>query len=59
MLSSTNVSRFFTVIGCLMVPPLASAQAPLQFNVPYSCQDGYTRIISRCEKNPRGGEVCF
>ena len=41
------------------MPALAAAQQPLQFNVPYSCQDGYTRIISRCEKNARGGEVCF
>jgi len=41
------------------MPAVAAAQQPLQFNVPYSCQDGYTRIISRCEKNARGGEVCF
>src|SRR5688572_29022430 len=59
MLSSTNVSRVVTFVGCLVVPALASAQQPLQFNVPYSCQDGVTRIISRCEKNARGGEVCF
>lgn len=59
MLSSTYVSRVLTLVGCLTVPALASAQQPLQFNVPYSCQDGYTRIISRCEKNARGGEVCF
>jgi len=59
MLSSPYVSRVVTFVGCLMVPALASAQEPLQFNVPYSCQDGYTRIISRCEKNARGGEVCF
>ena len=59
MLSSTSVSRVVTFIGCLIMPALASAQQPLQFNVPYSCQDGYTRIISRCEKNARGGEGCF
>jgi hypothetical protein len=59
MLSSPYVSRVVTFVGCLVVPALASAQEPLQFNVPYSCQDGYTRIISRCEKNARGGEVCF
>jgi len=59
MPSSTYVSRVVTFVGCLMVPTLANAQQPLQFNVPYSCQDGVTRIISRCEKNARGGEVCF
>src|SRR5215208_5453750 len=59
MLSSTYASGVVTFVGCLVLPALASAQEPLQFNVPYSCQDGYTRIISRCEKNARGGEVCF
>src|SRR6186997_2199035 len=59
MLCSTYVSRVVTFVGCLMVPTLANAQQPLQFNVPYSCQDGVTRIITRCEKNARGGEVCF
>jgi hypothetical protein len=59
VLSSTFVSGVVTFVGCLMVPVLASAQQTLQFNVPYSCQDGYTRIITRCEKNARGGEVCF
>jgi hypothetical protein len=59
MRSSTDVSRVVTFVGCLMVPAVANAQEPLQFNVPYSCQDGVTRIISRCEKNARGGEVCF
>ena len=59
MPSSSCLSRVVTFVGCLMIPALASAQQPLQFNVPYSCQDGYTRIISRCEKNARGGEVCF
>lgn len=51
--------RTATFVGCLMVPGLAGAQQPLQFNVPYSCQDGVTRVINRCEKNARGGEVCF
>jgi hypothetical protein len=59
MLSSHYLSRAVTFVGCLLVPALAGAQQPLQFNVPYSCQDGLTRIISRCEKNARGGEVCF
>jgi len=45
--------------GCLAaVSPLVYAQAPLQLNVPYSCQDGWTRTITRCEKNARA-EVCF
>ena len=48
------------MLGSLgVLPASADAQQPLQFNVPYSCQDGFTRIISRCEKNARGGEVCF
>jgi len=48
------------MVGSLvMLPASAGAQQPLQFNVPYSCQDGVTRIISRCEKNARGVEVCF
>ena len=59
MLSSSTLSRVTMLVGWLMAPALASAQQPLQFNVPYSCQDGVTRIISRCEKNARGGEVCF
>ena len=60
MLSSSNVSRLLSVVGCLLLTPaFAGAQQPLQFNVPYSCQDGYTRIITRCEKNARGAEVCF
>ena len=46
MPSSPYVSRVLTLVGCLVMPGLASAQQPLQFNVPYSCQDGYTRIIS-------------
>jgi hypothetical protein len=60
MLSSSKLSRLIAVLGSLVtLPALAGAQQPLQFNVPYSCQDGVTRIISRCEKNARGGEVCF
>jgi hypothetical protein len=60
MLSSSKLPRLITVVGSLVVlPASAGAQQPLQFNVPYSCQDGVTRIISRCEKNARGGEVCF
>jgi hypothetical protein len=56
---SSHASRVVAFVGCLMLPALASAQQPLQFNVPYRCQDGVTRIITRCEKNARGGEVCF
>ena len=59
MLSSSRLSRLVTFVGCLTAPALAAAQQPLQFNVPYSCQDGVTRVITRCEKNARGGEVCF
>jgi hypothetical protein len=36
----------------------AIAQEPLQFNVPYHCQDGSDKIITRCQSNARG-EVCF
>ena len=60
MLSSSDVSRLLSVAGCLLLTPaFAGAQQPLQFNVPYSCQDGITRIITRCATNARGGEVCF
>ena len=60
MLSSSSLSRFLSVVGCLILSPVfAGAQQPLQFNVPYSCQDGVTRIITRCATNARGGEVCF
>jgi hypothetical protein len=60
MLNPSKLLRLITMFGSLgMLPVSAGAQQPLQFNVPYSCQDGVTRIISRCEKNARGGEVCF
>lgn len=39
-------------------PLPASAQEPLQFNVPYRCADGTTYIIQRCQAAKRG-EVCF
>ncbi len=41
----------------LLFPVMTSAQEPLQLNVPYHCEDGVTRIITRCASNPRG-EVC-
>jgi hypothetical protein len=60
MLNSSRLSRLITLVGGLgMLPASVGAQQPLQFNVPYSCQDGVTRIISRCEKNARGAEICF
>jgi hypothetical protein len=60
MLSASNLTRFLSAAGSLiLLPAVAGAQQPLQFNVPYTCQDGVTRIITRCEKNARGGEVCF
>ena len=60
MLSSSRLSRLISVVGCLtLFPAFVWAQQPLQFNVPYSCQDGVTRIITRCATNARGGEVCF
>src|SRR5262245_58406775 len=46
------------LVGCAITPMLALAQAPLQLNVPYRCQDGVTRTITRCERNARA-EVCF
>jgi hypothetical protein len=59
MLSSSTGFGHVTA-GCVaLLPSFAGAQQPLQLNVPYSCQDGITRIITRCEKNARGGEVCF
>ncbi len=59
-MSFPGIPRFATAIAWLAMlsPPLTSAQEPLQFNVPYSCTDGITRIITRCASNPRG-EVCF
>jgi len=58
-LRGEQMSRVLTFVACLLTPAMAGAQQPLQYNVPYSCQDGYTRVITRCEKNARGGEVCF
>src|SRR5262245_3597086 len=42
----------------LAISAAAAAQEPVLLNVPYTCQDGVTRIITRCEKNARA-EVCF
>jgi hypothetical protein len=52
--------RMLTVLalGLMAVAPVVSAQEPLQFNVPYRCPDGTTKIIQRCQSNARG-EVCF
>ena len=36
---------------------VASAQEPLQFNVPYHCPDGTDKVITHCQSNARG-EVC-
>ena len=48
------------MVGSLgMLPASAVSQPALQFNVPYSCQDGVTRVITRCAKNERGAEFCF
>ena len=46
------------VAGMALMPAIAAAQVPLQLNVPYRCQDGVTRTITRCERNARA-EVCF
>jgi len=46
------------IAGIALTPMMALAQEPLQLNVPYRCQDGVTRTITRCEKNARA-EVCF
>jgi hypothetical protein len=43
--------------GTVFLSP-ALAQEVLEFNVPYHCQDGTDKIITRCQSNPRG-EVCF
>lgn len=60
MSSSSSLLRLTAMISCLpLLPSSAVAQEQLQFNVPYTCQDGVTRVITRCEKNARGGEVCF
>ncbi len=34
-----------------------TGQEPLQFNVPYHCEDGTDKVITRCQSNARG-EVC-
>jgi hypothetical protein len=39
------------------VLPSLVAQEALQFNVPYHCEDGTDKIITRCQSNARG-EVC-
>ena len=54
------LSRAITFVpGLMLTPLLAFGQEPLQLNVPYRCQDGVTRTVNRCDKNPRGVEVCF
>src|SRR5262245_36596249 len=60
MLLPTRISSCFTIITAALVltPVIALAQAPLQLNIPYRCEDGVTRTITRCEKNARA-EVCF
>ena len=47
------------VISLVFTPLLAFPQETLQLNVPYRCQDGVTRTVTRCERNARGAEVCF
>jgi hypothetical protein len=46
------------LLAGVLWPSAASAQEPLQFNVPYHCPDGTDNIITRCQSNARG-EVCF
>jgi hypothetical protein len=57
---STRISSglMMVVAGMALMPAIAAAQVPLQLNVPYRCQDGVTRTITRCERNARA-EVCF
>ena len=47
-----------TLLSFMPFLPLATAQEPLQFNVPYHCPDGTDKVITRCQTNARGGEVC-
>jgi hypothetical protein len=46
-----------SLLALVLWPSAASAQEPLQFNVPYHCPDGTDNIITRCASNARG-EVC-
>lgn len=52
-----------TILGVLMggavCASIVAAQEALQFNVPYRCPDGTDNIITKCETNARGGEICF
>lgn len=61
MLPKTRAfSKAIAGVICLVFTPLpAFPQETLQLNVPYRCQDGVTRTVTRCERNARGGEVCF
>src|SRR5262245_20743891 len=47
------------VLGVVLFFSIAAGQEPLQFNVPYHCPDGTDNIVTRCETNARGGEVCY
>jgi hypothetical protein len=47
------------VLGGLSTVSILAAQETLQFNVPYHCPDGTDNIITKCQTNARGGQICF
>lgn len=47
------------LLGGAIGASIVGAQEPLQFNVPYHCPDGTDNVITKCETNARGGQICF
>jgi hypothetical protein len=46
------------VLGGVLSASIVAAQEPLQFNVPYACNDGATYVVHKCVTGPKG-EMCF
>jgi hypothetical protein len=63
MMRATRISSLLRIaaitLGGLASGSMAEAQEPLQFNVPYHCPDGTDNIITRCDTNARGGQICY
>ena len=57
--TSCWLSILTVLLGVVLCASVAAGQEPLQFNVPYHCPDGTDNIVTRCETNARGGQVCF
>lgn len=63
MMRVTRISSLLRIaailLGGVLSASIVYAQEPLQFNVPYHCPDGTDNIITRCDTNARGGQICY